>query len=92
MGSVQTGRTGLGWEAPQQFWSKATKKQQKSMVVDEVTRLEQERFHIKGAIKENWTRWDTNVNKHFSSADIWRTPQARLSFLLRAASDTLSHG
>lgn len=40
MGTVQTGHTGLGWEAPQRFWSKATKRQRKAMVVDEVTRLE----------------------------------------------------
>lgn len=39
MGSTQTGRAGLGWAAPQQFWSKATKRKWKTMVVDEVTRV-----------------------------------------------------
>lgn len=42
MGAVQTSPAGLGWGAAQHFWSKATMKQQKTMVVDEVTRLEEE--------------------------------------------------
>lgn len=73
MGTVQTGHTGLGWEAPQQFWSKATKRQQKAMVVDEVTRLEQEHFHIKVVSQGCQGAWT----------------QSRLSFLIRAAYDTL---
>lgn len=51
--------TGLGWCAPQKFWSKATKRQQKTMVVEEVTRVEQERFHIKAVSQGSqgaWTR------------------------------------
>jgi len=48
MGFVQTNRAGLGsCELLQQLWLEATKRQQKTMVVDEVTRLEQERFHVK---------------------------------------------
>lgn len=29
MGAVQTSRAGLGWGEPQEFWSKASKRQQK---------------------------------------------------------------
>jgi len=48
MGLVQTNRAGLGsCELLQQLWLEATKRQQKTMVVDEVTRLEQECFHVK---------------------------------------------
>jgi hypothetical protein len=46
MEAVQTSRAGMGWGAAQQFWSKATKRQQKTIVVDEITRLEKERFHL----------------------------------------------
>lgn len=89
---VQTSRAGLGWGVPQQLWSKATKRQQKTMVVDEVTRLEQEHFHRKAISQGSqgaWTRWDVTVNRRITWSDIWRTPQSRLSFLLRATYDTL---
>lgn len=89
---VQTGRAGLGFGAPQQFWSKATKKERKTMVVDEIARLEQEHFQVKAVSQGSqgaWTRWDMTVNRRITWADIWRTPQSRLSFLLRATYDTL---
>lgn len=92
MGVVQISCSGLGWGAPQQFWSKTTTKQQKTMVVDEVTRLERERFHIKAISQGNpgaWTQSDATMNRRLSWADIWRAPQNRLSLLLRAAYDTL---
>ncbi|KAL0968221.1 hypothetical protein UPYG_G00263980 [Umbra pygmaea] len=92
MKAVQSSRAGLGWGAAQQPWSKATRRQQKTMVVDEITRLEQERFHVK-AISQGtqgaWTRWEATINRRITWADIWRTPQSRLSFLLRATYDTL---
>ena len=61
-------------------------------MVNEVTRLEQERFHIKAVFQGPqgaWTRWDATVYRRISWADIWRMPQARLSFLVRAAYDSL---
>lgn len=88
MGSTQTGCAGL---APRRFWSRASKKLQKT-VVDEVTRVEQERFHIKAISQGSqgaWTRWEAKVQRRISWADIWRTPQSRLSFLTRAVYDTL---
>lgn len=77
MGSTQTGRAGLGWAAQRQFWSKATKRERKTMVVDEVTRVEQERFHIKAISQGSqgaWTRWEAIVQRRISWADIWRMP------------------
>lgn len=94
MGAVQTSRAGLGWGEPQEFWSKASKRQQKTMVVEEVTRLDQERLHIKAISQGNqraWTRWKATVDRHITWADIWRMPQARLSFLLKATYDTLPY-
>lgn len=45
--AVLVGCTDFGLEAPEQFCSKAIKKQWKTMVVDEVTRVEEVRFSIK---------------------------------------------
>lgn len=62
------------------------------MVVDEVTRVEQEHFHIKAMAQDSqgaWTRGEASVQRRISWADIWRTPQGRLSFLIRAVYDTL---
>ncbi len=92
MGRVQHSRAGLGWGEPVQFWSKATREQRKSMVVEEVSRVEQDRYLIKAVsqCKQGaWTRWEDTINRVITWADIWRTPQSRLSFLVRAAYDTL---
>ncbi|CAJ1069764.1 E3 SUMO-protein ligase ZBED1-like [Xyrichtys novacula] len=46
------------------FWSKATRREQKTMVVDKVTRVEQQQFHIK-AISQGrqgaWMPWEATV-------------------------------
>ncbi len=92
MGRVQHSRTGLGWGEPVQFWSKATREQRKSVVVEEVSQVEQDRYLIKAVsqCKQGaWTRWEDISNRVITWADIWRTPQSRLSFLVRAAYDTL---
>lgn len=59
MGRVQHSRAGLGWGEPVQFWSKATREQRKTMVVEEVSRVEQDRYHIKAVSQGKqgaWTR------------------------------------
>ncbi|CAJ1066598.1 hypothetical protein ROHU_018794 [Xyrichtys novacula] len=94
MGATQTSHAGLGWAAPRQFWSKATRRERKTMVVDKVTRVEQERFHIKAISQGSqgaWTQWAATVQGHISWADIWRTPQSMASFLIRAAYVRHSH-
>lgn len=58
------------------------------MVVDEVTKVEQEHFHIKAISQGSqgaWMRWEATVQRRISWADIWRAPKSRLSFLIRAA-------
>ncbi len=92
MGRVQHSQAGLGWGEPVQFWSKATREQRKSMVVEEVSQVEQDRYLIKAVsqCKQGaWTRWEDISNRDITWADIWRTPPSRLSFLMRAAYDTL---
>ena len=36
-----------------------------------------------------WTNWEAVINRVITWADMWRIPQARLSFLIRATYDTL---
>ncbi len=64
MGRVQHCRAGLGWGEPVQFWSKATREQRKSMVVEEVSQVEQDRYLIKAVsqCKQGaWTRWEESL-------------------------------
>lgn len=92
VGRVQTGRGGLGWGEPPTLWSKATKKERKDLVVSEVTRMEQEEHRLKSvaqAQQGRWTTWEGVVNRVITWADVWKMPQARLSFLIRATYDTL---
>ncbi|KAL0188639.1 hypothetical protein M9458_015738, partial [Cirrhinus mrigala] len=85
MGRVHAGRVGLGWGVMPRFWSKANRKQRKEMVVAEVTRMEEDRYKIKAV----WTTWDGIMNWNISWSDVWKIPQARLSFLIRSTYDTL---
>ena len=92
VGRVQVGRAGLGWGEPPRFWSKATGKERKEMVVAEVTRLEEERHKIKAVSQGrqgSWTTWGGVVNRNISWSDLWKIPQARLSFMIRSTYDTL---
>ncbi|RXN06597.1 hypothetical protein ROHU_032706 [Labeo rohita] len=92
MGRVQAGRAGLGWGAMPRFWSKANRKQRKEMVVAEVTRMEEDRYKIKAMSQGrqgSWTTWEGIMNRNISWTDVWKIPQARLSFLIRSTYDTL---
>lgn len=74
------------------FWSKAAKEDQRAMVVAEVARTEQERLNIKAVSQGqqgHWTSWEGLTNRSMSWSDMWKIPQARLSFLIRATYDTL---
>ncbi|KAL0159986.1 hypothetical protein M9458_043711, partial [Cirrhinus mrigala] len=91
-GRVQAGRAGLGWGAMPRFWSKANRKQRKEMVVAEVTRMEEDRYKIKAVSQGqqgSWTTWEGIMNRNISWSDVWKIPQARLSFLIRSTYDTL---
>lgn len=62
------------------------------MIVEEVARGEQEQYLIKAVSQGKqgaWTRWEDTVNRVITWQDIWQAPQARLSFMVRAAYDTL---
>ena len=92
VGRVQSGRAGLGRGKTPLFWSKASKVDQKAMVVAEVVRTEQERLSVKSVSQGQqgrWTSWEGLTDRPMSWADLWKIPQARLSFLVRATYDTL---
>ena len=92
VGRVQAGRAGLGWSEAPRFWSKANRRERKEMVVAEVTRTEEERYKIKAVSQGrqgSWTTWEGVANRNIRWADLWKIPQARLSFLIRSTYDTL---
>lgn len=93
VGRVQAGRSGLGWGEVPRLWSKANNKERKGMVVSEVTRMEEERYKIKAVSlgqQGSWTTWEGVVSRNITWAELWKIPQARLSFLIRSTYNTLS--
>jgi len=92
VGRTQSGRTGLGWGTAPKRWSKATKKERKELVISEVVRTEEENYQIKALSQSQqgrWTTWEGVISRTVGWADMWRIPQARLSFLIRSTYDTL---
>lgn len=74
------------------MWSKATRKERKDLVISEVVNMEEECYKIIAVGQQNqgsWTMWVAVISRAMTQADVWRMPQARLSFLIRATYDTL---
>ncbi|KAJ8350642.1 hypothetical protein SKAU_G00257720 [Synaphobranchus kaupii] len=71
---------------------KASKRERKAMVVTEVARSEQERYTIK-AVRQSrqggWSSWEGIMDRPMTWPDLWKIPQARISFLIRATYNTL---
>ena len=89
---VQEGRAGLGRSETPHFRSKASKEERRAMVVAEVTRTEQERLNIKAVSQSRqggWMSWGGVTERPLAWSDLWKIPQARLSFLIRSTYDTL---
>ncbi|KAG1925338.1 hypothetical protein F2P79_025614 [Pimephales promelas] len=92
LGRVQDGRAGVGWGQAPLFWSNASKEERKAMVAAEVMRAEHERLTIKAVSQGQqggWLSWEGVLDRQLAWSDVWKIPQARLSFLVRAAYDTL---
>ncbi|KAJ8385385.1 hypothetical protein AAFF_G00190060 [Aldrovandia affinis] len=54
--------------------------------------MEEERYKIKPVSQGHqggWTTWEGIVSRPISWSDLWKIPQARLSFLIRSTYDTL---
>ncbi len=58
-----------------------------------MTRTEQERLNIKAVSQSRqggWMSWEGVRDRHLSWSDLWKIPQARISFLIRSTYDTLT--
>lgn len=78
-GTVQTGHAGLGWEAPQQFLLKISKKQQMSIVEGQIHWAEAGAFPHKG-----------NITGLLRSLDVVGCYYKQLHYLGRHLEDTTS--
>ncbi len=89
---VQHGKAGFGFGTSSKTCSKASKTEKKDRNISEVMRDEEESYKIKAVSQGQqgrWTTWEAVNDKVLTWADLWRMPQARLSFLIRATYDTL---
>lgn len=74
------------------MWSKANAKERKNLVISEVVRMKEESYKVKAVGQYHqgrWSTWEAVVNRSITWADMWRIPQAWLSFLIRGTYDTL---
>ena len=77
----------MGWGTAPKFWSKATRKERKDPVIEEVVRSEEEQYKVKALSQRQqgrWTTWEGVVDR---TIKWWKTPQARLSFLIPSPSN-----
>lgn len=92
VGLIQHGRAGFGWTTSTSMWSKATKIERKRLIVLEIMKEEGESYRVKAVSQSQqgkWTTWEAVIDRTITWADLWKLPQARLSFLIRAPYDTL---
>ncbi|XP_066296191.1 uncharacterized protein [Branchiostoma lanceolatum] len=92
VGSVQVGRTGLGWGEKTQRWSSANSSERRQLVVQEVRRMEEEKRRVVAVGQRQqgaWLNWEGAVERRLTWSDLWSMQNARVSFLLRAVYDVL---
>ncbi|XP_019642873.1 PREDICTED: uncharacterized protein LOC109484090 [Branchiostoma belcheri] len=90
IGITNIGRQGLGSTHFQQ-WGKANREERRSLVQEEVRKLEEEKRIAKAtqmATQGAWTKWNL-PSKKISWADLWNLEPYRISFMLRSVYDTL---
>lgn len=86
------GRAGFSFGEPVKFWSKTSGNERKTMIMEEVSLVELECYLIKAMSQGKqraWTWWEDTIHRAITWRDIWKTPQAWPSFLVRAVYDTL---
>ena len=91
VGSVAQGRLGFGY-ITRSCWSKASEKERRTLVQDEVRRMEEETRLTKSVTlkkHENWLNWEGAQQRKLTWNDIWTMEGDRLSFLLRSVYDVL---
>lgn len=92
VGWVQHGKAGLGLKPPPKRWSKATKKERKELVISEIVNMEDNVLQVRAVSQQQqgrWTNWEAVTHRALKWADLWKIPQARLSFSIRSTYDTL---
>ncbi|KAI8517878.1 hypothetical protein Bbelb_038950 [Branchiostoma belcheri] len=92
VGAVQRGRTGLGWGERTQRWERATQTERKQLVVEEVKRMEEEGRKVCAVSQKQqgaWVNWEDCLDRKLTWNDVWKIPDCRLSFLIRAVYDVL---
>lgn len=73
------------------MWSKASTKERKDLLITEVSKMEEECYKVRAMClhqQGRWTTWEA-INRNITLADMWKMPQARLSFLIGAMYDVL---
>lgn len=67
----------------QKLWSKASLKESKNLVVTEVARVEEDKLVVKSVSQcqqGQLTKWEGILPRSVGWSDLWKMPQARLSF------------
>jgi len=91
VGSVAQGRLGFGY-ITRFRWSKASEKERRTLVQDEVRRMEEETRLTKSVTlkkHENWLNWEGAQQRKLTWNDIWTMEGDILSFLLKSVYDVL---
>lgn len=93
MGCTQTNRVGLGFEQGRpKWWSKASTKERRDMVIREIRTAEDE-LRVQKAVQQSQqgqhTSWEEVMARNLTWRDIWGMAPLRLSFLVRAGYDLL---
>ncbi|XP_019616086.1 PREDICTED: uncharacterized protein LOC109463676 [Branchiostoma belcheri] len=91
VGATQTGRQGLGL-IRHKWWSSATEKERREMVVQEVREQEEEKrvAVAAGLAKQGmWTTWESVEQRNISLNVLWQMEPLRISFLWRSTYDLL---
>lgn len=91
MGATQSGRQGFNSsEGP--WWSQASPRERREMVVQEVREAEDERRVQKAAQQSQqgqWTAWSGALQRSLTWGDVWRMAPLRLSFAIRSMYDLM---
>ena len=88
---TQTGRQGLGVNE-KKWWSQATGKDRRDMVIQEVRNKEDNKRLIKGVQQSQqgqWTSWEEAQQRSITWNDIWQMAPPKLSFLICSTYDQL---
>ena len=91
VGSIAKGRQGLGTQETVR-WSRATEKERRKLVQEEVRRGEEEKRQVQAASQRSqgsWTRWEGVRQRKLKWHKIWEMDEGTLRFTLKAVYDVL---